>query len=498
MKRRYAAAIIAVFTAYCFFIISQILSYSATFDEPMQLAAGVSYWKDGKLEINEGHPPLSKYISSSFLVFLKGHRLDYSALGISDWFFADEYYHSSRIPPRKILLLGRIPSFIFGILSFFTVFLILREMFEDPERIILGLLLYTFTPVFLTVFSLANTDYLLLFSSFLLLYIHIMKNISSEKRFILLFFFAFLGAMSKFSGLLLFIPAIYSFFKEKPSLRSLIPAGIAAFAITAILYRFSFSKFLSSVFLQLTQMKAGAAVFFLGRQYPSGTPLFIFIIILKMSAAYILFWIIGAREAFSKKHLPFILLALLNIAVVAVSKKQLGMRYFIPAYPFLFFWAVCALRRMNRTSGALILLLMAAFVLRDHPNYLSHFNELVPVNKRHLVSSDSDLDWGQNLALLSRALKKFPGIHYISYFGTDDPSYYHPFLHTMSVSFGPKMFKPAPGVPEKGEKYLCISATNLTAKYYDKDIWKEYKTIKPVKTVNGAFFIYRLPFPAVP
>jgi hypothetical protein len=110
------------------------------------------------------------------------------------------------------------------------------------------------------------------------------------------------------------------------------------------------------------------------------------------------------------------LLALPPALVLAVASgpgMQLGVRYLLPAFPFLFLLAGQAARWFDRahfplrTALVAVLGLALPFSLRQHPQHLAYFNELAggPLGGReHLL--DSNLDWGQDLGELRRYLDR--------------------------------------------------------------------------------------------
>jgi hypothetical protein len=81
---------------------------------------------------------------------------------------------------------------------------------------------------------------------------------------------------------------------------------------------------------------------------------------------------------------------------------QIGLRYFLPAFPFLFVAAgrTASWRPLASPFGAVVILLAAWTAISSlsvHPRYIPYFNELVggPKNGYHWLT-DSNLDWGQD------------------------------------------------------------------------------------------------------
>lgn len=117
------------------------------------------------------------------------------------------------------------------------------------------------------------------------------------------------------------------------------------------------------------------------------------------------------------------------ILAAETTSMQLGIRYVLPAFPFLFLLAGQCGRWVDWQKNRIRTLLVVAAALalplslRYHPHHLAYFNEYAggPAGGRyHLL--DSNLDWGQDL----RALKAWLDEHEIddvglAYFGMVPP-----------------------------------------------------------------------------
>src|SRR5208282_3389859 len=84
--------------------------------------------------------------------------------------------------------------------------------------------------------------------------------------------------------------------------------------------------------------------------------------------------------------------------------QNLGVRYLLPAFPFLFLiageslawiWARSKPWAFRATVGLLVLW-QAGSVLANFPRAISYFNELVPPERKIYFLGDSNLDWGQD------------------------------------------------------------------------------------------------------
>jgi 4-amino-4-deoxy-L-arabinose transferase-like glycosyltransferase len=95
---------------------------------------------------------------------------------------------------------------------------------------------------------------------------------------------------------------------------------------------------------------------------------------------------------------PLFLLAYLSFAF----ELQIGLRYFLPAFPFFFVFAgrAAAWRPLRSPAGAAVPMLAlwtAASSFTVHPYYIPYFNELAGGPKNGIRwLTDSNLDWGQD------------------------------------------------------------------------------------------------------
>jgi hypothetical protein len=107
-----------------------------------------------------------------------------------------------------------------------------------------------------------------------------------------------------------------------------------------------------------------------------------------------------------------LLFVVMFLAVSCSSSLNIGLRYVLPVYPFLYVLvapvAVGVVRASGRwrkaTSGALAALVVGSAVagVAAYPGYLGYFNEFVPTKDADRYLIDSNLDWGQDLKRLRR------------------------------------------------------------------------------------------------
>lgn len=100
-------------------------------------------------------------------------------------------------------------------------------------------------------------------------------------------------------------------------------------------------------------------------------------------------------------------------------KTQVGIRYFLPVFPFLYIfsgnlftgWEWFSVKK--KAASLFLLVYLAVSVFSYHPYYLSYFNEIV-WNRMHAYKylADSNLDWGQDRNELDKYLFENPDAIY--------------------------------------------------------------------------------------
>ncbi len=249
----------------------------------------------------------------------------------------------------------------------------------------------------------------------------------------------------------------------------------------------------------------GHTVFFLGQvgngwwyYYPvafvlkTAIPLMIFIILT------ILLWKrLNVKDYFTEYYLW--IPTLIFFAIAMRGSLNLGIRYLLPIYPFLFvftsklanlvdFKSIFGIFKRNLRFISLYSLLFTFLLiwyaigsLKTYPFYLTYFNEFAGGSKggvRYLT--DSNLDWGQDLKRLAKYVeeKNIPDIK-IDYFGGGNIYYY----------LGKKAI-PWQGAKGKPQGWLAVSASI----YSQGTVRGEYNWLKnqePVDKIGHSIFVYK-------
>ncbi|WP_339733104.1 glycosyltransferase family 39 protein [uncultured Gimesia sp.] len=151
----------------------------------------------------------------------------------------------------------------------------------------------------------------------------------------------------------------------------------------------------------------------------------------------------------------------LLVGIASFSNNQLGLRYILPVFPFLFLLIAPLAEQLDLEKhkvfsyAIIVAVLTLPFSLRFAPDHLAYFNELSggPENGGiHLI--DSNLDWGQDLYRLKDYLQQHKVDDLgLAYFGTVPPS-------TLGIPYRvPPEFHPEPGT-------YAISASLLQGRPY--------------------------------
>ncbi|HET8644091.1 MAG TPA: hypothetical protein VFO85_01305, partial [Vicinamibacteria bacterium] len=184
------------------------------------------------------------------------------------------------------------------------------------------------------------------------------------------------------------------------------------------------------------------------------------------------------------------------LAIAMAFPLNIGHRHLLPLYPFLFVAAGSVAREAvrSRALGAAVGVLALWYVagtLRVHPHHLAYFNEAAggPANGYRLLV-DSNLDWGQDLP----GLKDYLDAHGIarvklSYFGPADPAWFG-IAHDPLPGFPPPAHVAAEVLP--GE-LVAVSATNLQSVRLEQGrrLMRRLRETRPVGHVGYSILLFR-------
>ena len=196
------------------------------------------------------------------------------------------------------------------------------------------------------------------------------------------------------------------------------------------------------------------------------------------------------------------------LALFSIQKVDLGLRYILPLYPFLYalVGTLAAAGEYGpravgvRPSRAWSIVVFALFLGQvgeaavARPHYLAYFNAVAGGSeggRRWLA--DSNLDWGQDLPGLAAFLREkgIPRIK-LSTSGNVDPAFYgidYEYLHApffRTKSGGHPGCKPVKG-------WVAVGATNLAGVHLDpEDCYAWLRGRMPVAAIGHSILVYKL------
>lgn len=513
---------------------------SPTWDEVGHIGLGAYLLKTGRWDVPAScsHPPLAFYLHSppSFAYPLDWGRWRYSTDKVRDIEFlrsadtkrGNAMLLDGRYDGERFFFWTRATSLLLVVPLFWALYSWSRELSGYPGAL-LTLLFAALSPNLLAHATLINTDFVLAATFFCAACAYRRLLLYPSRATLLVAGLALgLALMSKLSALILLpvLLATTSWFwrfsqpQQRQNLAQLFgtkkPIGLGAAYLTVCSlalfvlwagYGFRYAPYVLTIRSQLWDVGVGHSAYLMGQFSIQGwwyyfplamlikTPLPTFAL-----AAWGL-WILVRRTP--PLELGFLLWAPLLLGTVFVfgNAKNIGLRYLLGIYPFLFLLvgntATTALRSWRTYLVAFLALWYVVGTARIHPHHLAYFNELVggPDNGyRYLV--DSNLDWGQDLKGL-KAYMDERGIERIklSYFGSVDPR-----LYDLDYEWLPSFVLPNPTarpveIPTTGT--IAISATNLVGVYMDiyghgTDLFAWLNAYEPVARIGHSILVYEI------
>ncbi len=431
-------------------VLPRLNSDSLTNDEPAEITNGYYYLTQGDVITPHLHPPLASALAALPLLALhlktmtvSGDVIDRAHSFIFDW-------NLDQI--SAITISSRAVVWFFGLLIGF----LLCQVTQTTPAICAGALFFwAFNPTLLALAGIAKIEIIPVFFFFaaVLAFQKGFEKSSSGWSF----FSGMVAAMAvtaKLYGLTLIpifvlLEAIQS--KENHQWRKIFKkwcwslAGFLTFVILLYAPAFLFYSHplgavtsLGEKFLEdFVFARHPFPVYFWGRSglenhwyyFPAA-------FLLKEPLAFI-FALVLSLGLFSAKKIKLPLWQWLTAVIFFIAvlpATNLGVRYLLPAYPFLFLVAAHGLDwlRQEGQKKVLFLWVLGGLVLWQtvsvglcFPHELSYFNELVPSDQKLGYLADSNLDWGQDLKRLANtAQENHWGTVKLAYMGGTDPKVY--------------------------------------------------------------------------
>jgi hypothetical protein len=489
-------------------IVSTYMVFSATFDEPLHIAAGMEWLSRGVFHYEPKHPPLGR-VAEAFPLWVRGIR----TIGLPDPTVEGTNLLNSGGKTQENLAWARSGVLIFFVLGSIAVYLWAKRI-AGPWCALAALFQFTMLPTIVGLSGLATTDMPGTATLALALFA-LTAWVASPDRFhgILAGVCVAVAVVSKLlnppfllacaamwvivhvarSGSLRAIP-----FPRKGALAAVFAC---AFVVMAV-YRFQWEPASQAKSVRDFQNKLGNGTplrhfvnraldwplpygnlmrgvgealgnerdewpfYFLGKLHKGGGTWLFFpvdvgvktpigFLVLAVTGSVMAALAVLRKSAWQTGYPAMFALAILLFCLPV--RMNLGVRYVLAIYPLL---AVCAglaavrlwnAGRFRLELRALLLLLLiwqGYSSAATHPDYLWYFNELAGSHPEWIVA-DCDLDWGQDLPRLGAALAQQRATHvWLSYYGTADVRQY-----------GMPPSDPLPATPVTG--WVAVSVRNL-------------------------------------
>lgn len=533
-SRSYVAAACGLALAFVVQCLVFVNANGQTYDEGVNLAAGLRLIETGRDDINLEHPPLGKLIVAWPVRLFVAPSLDVAAWATrreSAFGLGRDLFYNSGVPHEQLLWFGRAPVVGMSVLLLVIIGLCAWRMW-GPGAGILALALAAFDPTLVAHGSLIGMDMTLTLwvTSGAFAVGEAMRS-RQPGWLVLAGLFAGLAAATKHSGPVfaammcgslgahaLLTGDLAPWWAPRRQTRSraqallyaagnaLLVAGVAVLVLRLALGSTGWEPYLVGLRAQLTHQDVGHPAFFLGDLSQTGwASYFPIALAMKMPPATLLLALVsllavrrGARWGSGAAVLlvPFACV----LASLLFARVNIGVRYALPLWPLVILMASRVATMAMPASGAGRILLAIVLVqhpvaaMRVAPHHLAYFSDLVggPSQGRHYLS-DSNLDWGQDISTLGRwlAARERPRRLYLSYFGTADPKAY-------GVSYYPAPNScphPAPWTrepePSTGRELLAVSVMNMQGTYFGgQDAYAWLAARRPVAVLGHSISIY--------
>ncbi|HEV3409268.1 MAG TPA: glycosyltransferase family 39 protein [Chthoniobacterales bacterium] len=445
-------------------LVSVAARKSSTADELVLIPAAYYHVVAGQFDLVYEHPPLCKLLAAIPLLFLQPNEMKPEQLqpemspGDRAWAYLGSFWRDNRERLESLAFWPRLPMIALTLGLGLLVFAFTRELFGRGAALC-ALFLFTVEPTVLAHGRIVQTDIAAAFGFLLVFYttyryaaqpgtrraiwVGVAAGIALLAKYsmllvcpILLVLFA-VGLWQRRRAILphaiivglttlLVVNAAY-FFRHRPVTQADIdffqkPYGSALdviIPVTRVLTRIIPTEFVLGVLWQLAHSSDGHHAGLLGMHSKTGwwyyfpvafalkTTLPFFF--LSISALVWGCWRVAAtRDArFLWLLLPFLIYSVFLL----FTGINIGVRYYLPGYMFLFVLggaALACLTNARRAAGFLVTALVlgwcAVSAMQVYPDYLSYMNAFASRHPRWWYLSDSNIEWGDDVRGLANYL----------------------------------------------------------------------------------------------
>lgn len=543
LEKRPRAVLLLVTLMLAYFAFNALIAartHTPTDDEFVQLPMGLYYLKTGQFDLDRRNPPLMKMLSAAPLL-LTDAKMDTDPQwrkkgeGWWMWIFGTRFMRINAAHFFDLFFWGRLANILLGLGGGFLVYLWARSWLGTGPA--LGtLFLYVTTPTLLGHSAVATLDMGLTFFVF--------AGFMALRRlawcrcwpWALAAGSLFGCALATKFAALFFLPLIPILLalEWKPKNRQDYFELIRALALIALAGLFAINaaylfkgfplpdEMVDGIYFKSLERNAGRSLsYLLGLWSTSGWWYYYLValfykntlpaLLLFGAAIYGLLKVWQYRPAGWRATLewfrPAFWLALPPIVLIEILsfhyQINFGIRYLLPAFPFLILiagYGIRTLLRGNTTERRVLTALFAWQLLActlASPHHLAYFNESAggPYMARNILL-DSNLDWGQDLGRLKTYMteNKIDRIE-LGYFGCVDPALY-------GIKYAIAPFEPKPGLYAISANYLSGLPPVLTYLepsmihsqliYSPDGHWNWLDEFQPVARVGSSIYIFKI------
>ncbi|VTR92748.1 glycosyl transferase family protein : Glycosyl transferase, family 39 OS=Solibacter usitatus (strain Ellin6076) GN=Acid_1421 PE=4 SV=1: PMT [Gemmata massiliana] len=500
-----------------------------TFDEPVHLAAGYSYWVTGSFRLNREDPPLLKMLWAAPLVFGEHPPYPYDVARETNndhWHVGDAFFFHSDRPPRELLAPARRVNLALGVC---VVLLTGWWAFRLWNSRLAGIGAAGFAvcdPNLLALSCVLSTDIGLTLFALLACYL-VWEYVAAPSRGLLVGAGAALGLAlgAKFSALAVVLGlgtagAVFVLMGGRLALpntppdvsrgRALIEfafrLGLIALVALAATYGFvHFDQWGSGLKFQLTRAAHGDGMMYLNGELSRTGWYHYFLALFPIKLPLGLFTgallvVLTSRLVRAPRSAFLFVPAVVFFVLASYSRVDLGIRVVLPVLPFLYIVASgLASRACCHTAGGVLLALCLVWAgvsaARSDPHPIAYFNELAGGPRGGLrFVADSNVDWGQGLPALKAYLDAHgPEVIYLSYFGTDRPEAYG-IRYQALPAYGRVGAPGGEFIPADAPRHVVVvSANNLLGIYLnDPDTFAWLRARAPTAILGGSLYVFDL------
>lgn len=446
---------------------------SITSDELILIPAAYYHLVTDDFQLVNEHPPLCKLLAGLPLVFIQPNELAPEQTDPSlsradrDWRYASHFWQDNRARFDTISFWARLPMIALTLALGVLIFVFARDLF-GPRTALLAVALFALEPTILAHARVVQTDMPAAFGFFLSAFaLHRYLRAPSWKLAGGIGAAAGVAMLGKYSmiivGPILFVVFLVLLWRQ-PRRR----ATLAAHAIVATLALLIFvnagyffhnralteidsqwiatafpsssttvltsvralksvlpADFVMGVYWQLRHSRDGHAAGLLGMYSQRGWWYYFpvafalkttipFLLLSLSSLAWGMYCLIWKRQwRLLVLLIPFVLYTVFMI----MSPIDIGIRYYLPGYPFLFILSGALLdallrkqtSRRARAAWATVVVIalswMCVDMLRAYPNYMPYMNQLASSRPHWWYLSDSNVEWGDEVKELGAYLR---------------------------------------------------------------------------------------------